>query len=77
MYMLIFNTIGLPVTNCPVGLTSEGLPVGLQIVANPALDRLTIGVAQEFEKIFGGWVPPPASEGTPYYDENTNNINKV
>ncbi|XP_061711123.1 fatty-acid amide hydrolase 2-B isoform X3 [Cydia pomonella] len=57
-YLTIFNALGLPVTACPMGLTEKGLPVGLQLVANKCHDHLTIAVAKEFEKAFGGWVPP-------------------
>ncbi|XP_072939461.1 fatty-acid amide hydrolase 2-B-like isoform X2 [Epargyreus clarus] len=57
-YLTIFNALGLPVTACPQGLTDKGLPVGIQIVANKYNDHLTIAVAKEFEKAFGGWVPP-------------------
>lgn len=32
LYMCIFNTLGLPVTNCPLGLNSDGLPVGIQVM---------------------------------------------
>lgn len=31
-YMAIFNCLGFPVTNCPLGLNSEGLPVGIQVI---------------------------------------------
>ncbi|KAI5644416.1 amidase domain-containing protein [Phthorimaea operculella] len=57
-YLTIFNALGLPVTACPMGLTNKGLPVGIQIVANKCNDHLTIAVAREFEKAFGGWIPP-------------------
>ncbi|CAG9134381.1 unnamed protein product [Plutella xylostella] len=57
-YLTIFNALGLPVTACPLGLTDKGLPVGIQIAANKCNDHLTIAVAKEFEKAFGGWVPP-------------------
>lgn len=30
-YMGIFNCLGLPVTNCPLGLSSDGLPIGIQV----------------------------------------------
>ncbi|KAG6444205.1 fatty-acid amide hydrolase 2-B isoform X2 [Manduca sexta] len=59
-YLTIFNALGLPVTACPIGFTRKGLPVGLQIAANKCNDHLTIAVAKEFEKAFGGWVPPNA-----------------
>ncbi|XP_045394051.1 fatty-acid amide hydrolase 2 isoform X2 [Lemur catta] len=54
----IFNVLGLPVTQCPLGLNAEGLPLGIQVVAGPFNDHLTIAVAQYFEKTFGGWVCP-------------------
>ncbi|XP_045394052.1 fatty-acid amide hydrolase 2 isoform X3 [Lemur catta] len=57
-YTGIFNVLGLPVTQCPLGLNAEGLPLGIQVVAGPFNDHLTIAVAQYFEKTFGGWVCP-------------------
>lgn len=57
-YLTIFSALGLPVTACPIELTRKGLPVGIQIAANKCNDHLTIAVAKEFEKAFGGWVPP-------------------
>lgn len=30
-YMMVFNTIGLPVTNCMVRLDGSGLPIGIQV----------------------------------------------
>lgn len=57
-YLTIFSALGLPVTQCPIGQTDKGLPVGIQIAANKCNDHLTIAVAREFEKAFGGWVPP-------------------
>ncbi|XP_029052215.1 fatty-acid amide hydrolase 2-A-like isoform X1 [Osmia bicornis bicornis] len=61
-YMMIYNVLGLPVTQCPMGLNSKGLPIGLQIVANAGNDHLTIAVAQRIEKAFGGWQEPPTTE---------------
>lgn len=40
-----------------MGLNSEGLPIGIQVVGNINQDRLTLAVALELEKAFGGWVP--------------------
>uniref|UniRef100_A0A8C9DMD4 fatty acid amide hydrolase n=1 Tax=Prolemur simus TaxID=1328070 RepID=A0A8C9DMD4_PROSS len=57
-YTGIFNVLGLPVTQCPLGLNAEGLPLGIQVVAGPFNDHLTLAVAQYFEKTFGGWVCP-------------------
>ncbi|XP_054718184.1 fatty-acid amide hydrolase 2-A-like isoform X2 [Uloborus diversus] len=57
-YTLVYNLLGLPVTQCPMGLRADGLPVGLQIVGGMNNDPLTIACAAELEKAFGGWIPP-------------------
>ncbi|XP_076060373.1 fatty-acid amide hydrolase 2 isoform X2 [Oratosquilla oratoria] len=57
-YTAIFNVLGLPVTQCPMGLGSDGVPLGIQVVANHHQDHLTLAVAVELEKAFGGWVCP-------------------
>ncbi|XP_069723964.1 fatty-acid amide hydrolase 2 [Phaenicophaeus curvirostris] len=57
-YTAIFNVLGLPVTQCPLGLNSEGLPLGIQLVAASYNDHLTLAVARYLEKAFGGWVSP-------------------
>ncbi|KAF2901282.1 hypothetical protein ILUMI_04900 [Ignelater luminosus] len=57
-YSGIINVLGFPATHCPMGLNSDGLPIGLQVVANTKNDRLCFAVAREIEKAFGGWVPP-------------------
>lgn len=54
----IFNVLGLPVTQCPLGLSSEGLPLGIQLVAASYNDHLTLAVARYLEEAFGGWVLP-------------------
>jgi len=54
----IFNVLELPSTQVPLGLNSEGLPLGVQIISNHGNDYLTIAVANELEKKFGGWIPP-------------------
>lgn len=54
----IFNTMEVPSTAIPMGLNSEGLPLGVQVVAAQNNDHLTIACALELEKRVGGWVPP-------------------
>lgn len=58
-YLSMFNSLGLPVTNVPVGIATNGLPIGIQIVASPECDHLLFSVAKELEEAFGGWIPPP------------------
>lgn len=58
-YTGIINVLGLPATAVPLGIgTKEGLPIGLQIVANANQDRLCLAVASELERAFGGWTAP-------------------
>ena len=49
----------LPSTQVPLGLSDDGLPVGVQVVSVHGNDHLTIAAALELERAFGGWVPPP------------------
>ncbi|XP_070156051.1 fatty-acid amide hydrolase 2 [Polyergus mexicanus] len=57
-YTAVINVLGLPATACPLGLNKQGLPIGIQVVAGLYQDRLTLAVAEELERGFGGWVPP-------------------
>ncbi|RWR98504.1 fatty-acid amide hydrolase 2-like protein, partial [Dinothrombium tinctorium] len=57
-YTSVFNVTNLPVTQCALGLNSNGMPLGVQVAAIEYNDHLTIAVAEEIEKVFGGWVPP-------------------
>ncbi|GIY79555.1 fatty-acid amide hydrolase 2-A [Caerostris darwini] len=57
-YTSIFNVLGLPSTQCPLGYNSGGLPYGIQIVGRKNNDALTIACAVELEQIFGGWKEP-------------------
>ncbi len=57
-YTGIFNVLRLPVTQVPLGLSKDGVPLGIQIVSNSYNDHITIRLAMEFEKEFGGWRPP-------------------
>ncbi len=54
----IFTTLGMPATSVPMGLNEEGIPLGVQVVAKPMNDHLTLGCAEFLEQTFGGWVPP-------------------
>uniref|UniRef100_A0A1B6LTD9 Amidase domain-containing protein n=1 Tax=Graphocephala atropunctata TaxID=36148 RepID=A0A1B6LTD9_9HEMI len=59
-YWAIINVLHFPATQVPLGLSRNGLPLGLQVVAAPYNDHLCIAVAQELESAFGGYVPPCA-----------------
>ena len=51
---------GLPATVAPVGLASDGLPVGIQIVGPYLEDRSTIDFARRLGEVVGGYEPAPA-----------------
>ncbi len=52
----------LPATSAPIGLTREGLPVGVQIVGPQYGDRTCIEFARLLEREYYGFVPPPGFE---------------
>jgi fatty acid amide hydrolase 2 len=53
-----FNLLGLPATEIPLGLGRDGMPRGVQAIAAPDRDHVTIAVACELERAFGGWIEP-------------------
>ena len=56
-----FNAAGCPVTQVPMGLGSERLPVGIQVVSAHGCDHVTLAVASMLagSKVAGaGWVLP-------------------
>jgi fatty acid amide hydrolase 2 len=65
VYTAIFNVMELPVTQVPLGLNDEGLPIGVQVVGVHGNDHLTMAAALELERAFGGWVPPTGEAWTP------------
>lgn len=59
-YTMIFNLMGFPSTHVPTGMGSDNLPVGFQVIAARNQDKLCLTIAEELEKAFGGWIPPPS-----------------
>jgi aspartyl-tRNA(Asn)/glutamyl-tRNA(Gln) amidotransferase subunit A len=58
---IVFNSTGLPAISIPVGLTKDGMPVGVQIVGSPFEDEKLLSVAYKYECInnsFYKYVPP-------------------
>jgi amidase len=59
LFWISFATLtGLPATTAPIGLTKDGLPVGLQIVGPYLEDATPIDIADKLTDIIGGFQPP-------------------
>ncbi|XP_023942810.1 fatty-acid amide hydrolase 2 [Bicyclus anynana] len=55
-YWSLINVLKCPATQVPLGRNSQGLPIGIQVVAAPYNDALCLAVAKYLEKEFGGAV---------------------
>jgi amidase len=53
------NLTGFPGAAVPVGVSHEGLPIGMQIIGRPFEDELVLAVAEAIEQARGPWQPPP------------------
>lgn len=53
----------LPATVAPIGLTPEGLPVGVQIIGPQYRDLTCLRFAQLLEQHYRAFVPPPGFDG--------------
>jgi Asp-tRNA(Asn)/Glu-tRNA(Gln) amidotransferase A subunit family amidase len=59
-YAQWFNLLAAPAAVVPVGKSSEGLPIGVQVVARPYQDELALAIAGVIDKAFGFVSPPMA-----------------
>jgi Asp-tRNA(Asn)/Glu-tRNA(Gln) amidotransferase A subunit family amidase len=53
------NILGLPAAVVPVAKSSEGLPIGVQLVGRPWEEEVVLAVGAEIEHACGGWQEPP------------------
>jgi Asp-tRNA(Asn)/Glu-tRNA(Gln) amidotransferase A subunit family amidase len=42
-----------------MGISPEGLPIGVQLIGRPYEDELVLSVAEQLESARGAWQPPP------------------
>lgn len=59
------SAAGLPATAVPVGQSTVGLPVGLQVIGPRGGDVVTLGFASLMDRTVGGFQPPPAFAAPP------------
>jgi fatty acid amide hydrolase 2 len=58
VFTALLNVMQLPSTQVPLGLSADGVPLGIQVASRHGNDHVTVAVAMELEAAFGGWVPP-------------------
>ena len=57
-YASAYNLTGWPAVVVRGGTSPEGLPIGVQVVARPWREDVALAVAQEIERVTGGWQAP-------------------
>lgn len=60
-YSICYSLVSWPVVVVRCGTSSEGLPIGIQIIAKPWREDIALSVATYLEKQLGGWQPPTIS----------------
>jgi amidase len=58
-YTKPYSMAGWPSATVRAGSSTEGLPIGVQIVAHPWREDVALVVAQYIESALGGWQRPP------------------
>jgi amidase len=58
-YTMIYNLTGWPGAVVRAGTSTEGLPIGAQLVARPWREDVALACAAEVERALGGWQRPP------------------
>ncbi|HEY9622982.1 MAG TPA: amidase family protein [Crinalium sp.] len=58
-YTMPFNLSGHPAIVIPVGQTSNGLPIGMQIVGKRWKEMELLAIAQQLDAVIGGFQHPP------------------
>jgi Asp-tRNA(Asn)/Glu-tRNA(Gln) amidotransferase A subunit family amidase len=53
------NLTGFPGASVPLGLSPEGMPIGVQVIGRPHEEELVLAVGERLEQARGPWQPPP------------------
>ena len=59
IYTHPYNLTGWPAAVVRCGTSSEGLPIGVQVVTRPWREDVSLAVAAFLESVLGGWQKPP------------------
>ena len=62
LHSVVFNLTGHPVVTLPVGSSSSGLPIGVQLVGRRGQERALLRVAKQVGSVTGGYRVPPGYE---------------
>jgi Asp-tRNA(Asn)/Glu-tRNA(Gln) amidotransferase A subunit family amidase len=57
-YVQTFNVFGLPSVAVPAGQSSNGLPIGVQVIGQPFNEQIVLAAASLIETSLGGWQRP-------------------
>jgi amidase len=57
-YSMTYNLTGWPCSVVRAGTTSDGLPIGIQIVTGPGREDIALALAKQVEAEHGGYQPP-------------------
>jgi amidase len=58
-YTITYNLTGWPCVVVRCGVSADGLPIGVQIVARPWREDVALAAGRHLERQLGGWQPPP------------------
>jgi Asp-tRNA(Asn)/Glu-tRNA(Gln) amidotransferase A subunit family amidase len=58
-YSQWLNLAGFPGASVPIGVSSEGLPIGVQVIGRPFEEQLVLAIAEAIEQARGPWQCPP------------------
>lgn len=61
-YAMIFNLTGSPAGVVRAGTSSNGLPIGIQVAAQPWREEIVLAALHHIEQTIGGWQAPSISE---------------
>lgn len=62
-FTYLANMAGLPAASIPIGFSTDGLPIGLQVLGNTFLDKELLNFCTDIENIFPIQPPPMKKNG--------------